>query len=58
VDLREQRTPDAGSLLVPLGGFESFAAFCRARRFDDLGEIRIEASAGPRRLVDQRLRSR
>ena len=40
---REQHIPHACSFVVPLGGFEPFAALCRARRFDDLGEIRIEA---------------
>lgn len=43
----EARLPSGENQLVVFGqveeGLEPFAAFCRARRFEGLGEIRIEA---------------
>jgi hypothetical protein len=42
----EARLPSGENQLVVFGqvedGFEPFAVFCRARRFDGIGEIRIE----------------
>lgn len=43
----EARLPSGENQLVVFGqvedGFEAFAAFCRARRFVGIGEIRLEA---------------